>query len=41
MEDNDMTFLAFVTYTALHHADVVFVTREPAECTRETSTASR
>lgn len=30
-----MTFLAFVTYTALHHADVVFVTREPVECTRE------
>lgn len=27
-------FLAFITYTALHHADVVFVTREPVECTR-------
>lgn len=30
-----MTLLAFVTYTAFYHADVVFVTREPVECTRE------
>jgi hypothetical protein len=29
-----VTLLAFVTYTALHHADVVFVTSEPVECTR-------
>ena len=30
-----MTFLAFITYTALHHADVAFVTSEPVECNRE------
>jgi hypothetical protein len=30
-----VTFLAFITYTALHHADVAFVTREPVECSRE------
>lgn len=30
-----MTFLAFITYTALGQADVSFVTREPVECTRE------
>ena len=29
------TFLAFITYTALGHADVSFVTSEPVECTRE------
>lgn len=30
-----MTFLAFVTYTAIGFHDVAFVTREPVECTRE------
>jgi len=30
-----VTFLAFITYTALGQADVSFVTREPVECTRE------
>lgn len=30
-----MKLLAFVTYTAFFHADVVFVTSEPVECTEE------
>ena len=30
-----MTFLAFITYTAIAFHDVQFVTREPVECNRE------
>jgi len=30
-----MTFLAFIVYTVIGHADIAFVTRDPVECTRE------